>query len=409
MNPFDILIIGAGPAGTTAALKLGTSGLKVGLIDKAVFPRDKICGDALSGKVVSALKYTDLEAMEALHQFPEKNPSWGIRFYSPKGDKLDVPFKKFNSLPDGKAPGYIATRKEFDHFLLEQVKQKTPTEIFEGCEIKKIERTKEGFVLEAGEQSFQSRLLIGADGAHSIVKRHLTPQKHPKKYHAAGLRRYYKGVTGFAEENFVELHFLDPLLPGYFWLFPLPGGLANTGLGLRSDIVSKKRLNIKKMYEEVIQHHPAIAKRFKEAEPVEPIRGFGLPLGSTWRQIRGDGFMLTGDAAGFIDPFSGEGIGNAMLSGKGAAEQAMRSFQTGDLSMEGLKGYETYMKKKIGRELQISYQMQKLVRYPRLMNFAVRKASTNPSLQSMMSMMFDDLDIRKELAKPSFYWNLLWG
>ncbi len=408
---FDILIVGAGPAGTTAALKFTDSNLRVGLIDKAVFPRDKICGDALSGKVISVLKYTDKEVEESLHDQSQKLPSWGIRFVAPGGEKLDVPFKKQAPAGPGRAPGYIAKRRDFDHFLLKEVKKRGEVEVIEGRAIEKIDfiSSEEGFKVEARDLDLRCRLIIGADGAHSVVRRYLSPSPQPKKNHAAGLRCYYQGVKGFAAEQYIELHFLDRLLPGYFWLFPLQDGWVNAGLGLRSDVVSKKKVNLKALFRQIIEEHPQISPRFKEARPMEEIKGFGLPLGSKWRKIYGDGFMLTGDAGGLIDPFSGEGIGNAMISGKIATETALEAFDRGDFGAQSLAPYETKLRKKIQQELRVSTQMQNLANHGWLFNFAVKKANSNPALQSMMSSMFDDIDIRSQLSKPSFYWRLLWG
>ena len=119
--------------------------------------------------------------------------------------------------------------------------------------------------------------------------------------------------------------------------------------------------------------------------------------------------MLVGDAASLIDPFSGEGIGNAMLSGKKAAEQALACFQKDDFSAEFIQNYDKIIYKKIWSELSLSHKMQKLLKFPWLFNFVANKANRNPSLNKMFTMMFDDLDMRKELSKPGFYWNLLLG
>ncbi|MCI4671550.1 MAG: geranylgeranyl reductase family protein [Bacteroidia bacterium] len=410
-NNYDIIIVGAGPAGCTSAIKLSESNLRVALIDKAVFPRDKICGDALSGKVISVLKYTDLPAEKALHKFPEKLPSWGIRFVAPNGQHLDVPFKKDSPSGPGTAPGYISKRIDFDNFLLDEVKKRNGVDIFEGQKIDSISRDQANgtFLIQSNKESWNSQMIIGADGAHSVVKRFLSPQKYPSKNQAAGLRQYFRGVDGFANEQYIELHFLKDLLPGYFWLFPLPNGWVNAGLGLRSDMVSKRKVNLKVLFNEIMETHPEISKRFKHAEPMESIKGFGLPLGSTWRETFGDGFLLTGDAAGLIDPFSGEGIGNAMISGKIAAEQCLEAFEKRAFDKGSLAPYESKLRKKIQKELAVSTQMQQLANYSWLFNFAVNKANNNPALQSMMSMMFDDIDIRNELNKPSFYWKLLFG
>ncbi|MEL6629453.1 MAG: NAD(P)/FAD-dependent oxidoreductase [Bacteroidota bacterium] len=405
----DVTIIGAGPAGATCALRLADSGLDVTLLDKDDFPRDKICGDALSGKVVSVLKYTRPELVDRLYELPSKTPSWGIRFVAPCGEHLDVPFKNPHTNPQAQAPGFISKRWDFDDFLVKEAAKHPHIHLHTGRGVQKVERRSDGFSVENGVQTFESRMIVGADGAHSIVKRSLSPIHPPKKHHAAGLRAYYKGVTGFREGNFIELHFIHDLLPGYFWIFPLPNGWANVGLGLRSDIVSKRKVNIKKLFHQIIETHPGFQSRFQQAEMQGPLRGFGLPLGSTWREIVGDGWILTGDAAGLIDPFSGEGIGNAMLSGKIAAEQMMAAFEAQDFSQVFLQPYVQKLRKKIGKELQVSYQMQRLAVYPKLFDFVVKKANRNPSLQTMMTMMFDNIDLRKELAKPRFYWNLLFG
>src|SRR5690606_1292501 len=133
--------------------------------------------------------------------------------------------------------------------------------------------------------------------------------------------------------------------------------------------------------------------------------GWGLPMTGEKIPVSGDGFMLTGDAASLIDPFTGEGIGNALYSGMLAAEAAIKAIHQNRYDNVFLQTeYGDVLFKKIGSELQLSYKMQKLVRYPWLFNLVVNKAQKSPALQSTITSMFADLDMRALLKKPSFYW-----
>lgn len=404
---YDIAIVGAGPGGATCALALAQSGLKVAIADKAVFPRDKICGDALSGKVLSVLRHLSPSTLEKLHHFPPKIGSWGIRFVAPNEKILDIPFKAVKATSSEYAPGYITKRIDFDDFLFQQIPPETA--IFQNHPISAISRENGNFLLKSGKDNLRATLIIGADGAQSIVTKTLGNIPVEKKHYSAGIRSYYRGVTGFHPENFIELHFINDLLPGYFWIFPLPDGQANVGLGMLSSDVKKYRVNLKEKLHHLITQHPIISQRFAHAVPVGEVKGFGLPLGSKKRRISGEGFMLTGDAASLIDPFSGEGIGNAMLSGKIAASHAIQCFEAGDFSAQFMEAYDAAVYAKIWSELKLSHNMQKLVNFPWLFNFIAKKANSNSAVQTMLTMMFDDLNIRKELSKPSFYWKLIAG
>ncbi|MFD1186068.1 NAD(P)/FAD-dependent oxidoreductase [Pontibacter rugosus] len=412
MYKTDICILGAGPGGATAALHLANKGIPSLLIDKAAFPRDKICGDALSGKVVNELRRIAPELPELLGTQQEALPSWGIHFISPGGHKLSVPFlQNYNAAKDVPA-GYISKRIYFDNFLVEQVRQRPEIELWENVEMTKYEREEDGsFILrnKQGEALVQAKLLLVANGAQSGFTRHIANLQQEPEHYCAGLRAYYKGVTGMDADNFIELHFFKDFLPGYLWVFPLPNGEANVGVGMLSSAVSKKKVNLKKEMLHMIATHPSLKQRFANAELVDDIRGFGLPLGSKKRSISGDNYMLLGDAGALIDPFTGEGISNAMISGRWAAEQAANCLQEQKFTAAFMQGYDKAVYNRLWKELRLSRHLQKLLNYPWLFDKVASKASKNEALAETISCMLNDVDLRERLKQPSFYMKLLFN
>lgn len=406
----NVLIIGGGPGGAATALFLAKHGIKSVMVDKAMFPRDKICGDALSGKVVEVLKKLDpafVNQLEALHN--TFIGSFGVTFVAPSGEPLRVPFRNQNTANTA-APGFISKRLDFDQWLLNQVKKTGFTHVYEGMEIRQFERVVNGYraIAKTGKV-FEAKLIIAADGANSTFAKTEAGLKTEPTHNCFGLRAYYKNVAGLDTQNFIELHFLKDFLPGYFWIFPLPNGYANIGVGMRADAVSHKKINLKKEFTRIITSHPAIAPRFAAAEPVGDVKLHGLPLGSKKRQLSGNNYMLTGDAAMLIDPFTGEGIGNAMMSGMFAATQAKLCLEAGDFSAKALKQYDETVHKRLWSELLLSYRMQQLANFPSLFNFVVKKANSNALLKETISAMFEDLDLRARLKDPRFYAKLLFN
>jgi geranylgeranyl reductase family protein len=407
---FDIIIVGAGPGGCTTAMALADSDLKIGIIEAATFPRDKICGDALSGKVIDIMKKIPIEGLVAeFEKFAEKIDSWGVQFVAPNLKALDVPFTSDKSKYKI-APGYIAKRKDFDNFMFEQTKKLPNVTIFEGTKVKdvKISRQEATVTTENGK-TFIADIVIGADGAQSVVTKKLTDIRVEKDHYCAGLRAYYENVSGMHKENFIELIFVKDFLPGYFWIFPLPNNQANVGVGMLSSAVSKNKVNLKERMIDIIDNHPIISKRFKNAKIVDEIKGYGLPLGSKKRRISGNRFILIGDAAYLIDPFTGEGIGNALISGLKAAEFLKSAFETNDFSKKNTKQYDDATYKRLWQELSLSRKMQKLLRFPWLFDLVVNKANKNEALQKMIMSMFEDMDLREDLKKPSFYFKLIFN
>jgi geranylgeranyl reductase family protein len=404
----DVLIVGAGPAGAATALFLAKKNISSVLVDKAFFPRDKICGDALSGKVVEVLNKLDKNFAHELNCNEKFIGSWGVTFVAPNNESLRVPFSTKKEA--GIAPGFISKRIDFDNWLVQKIKLNPLVQLLEQTEIRNYRMEKDFVVAETTDgKIFHSKLVVACDGAHSVFSKNVAGLVTEPQHNCFGLRAYYKNVKGLDKENFIELHFLNEILPGYFWIFPLPNGEANVGIGMRADKLAEKKINLKKAFEKIVAENKTIHERFSEATLAGDIKLYGLPLGSRKRKISGERFLLCGDAAQLIDPFTGEGIGNAMQSGMYAAMQVERCLTLNNFSEKFMQQYDTELYKRLGDELQLSYRMQQLVSYPSLFNFVVKKANSNKILRETISCMFEDLDMRARLKNPFFYLRLLFS
>jgi menaquinone-9 beta-reductase len=404
---YDIIIVGAGPAGTTAAHYAAKNGLKVLMLDKDVFPRDKICGDALSGKSIGILR--DMNLLEEVQDLPGAFIQ-SIVFSSPNHDqfRIDLRNTSLKNIPKG----FVIRRKIFDNFLFEKIKT-TDVEIRENFSVTDVLQSdgivtgvrgkdrKTGEILE-----FNSKLLFGADGYNSIVSRKMNLYEHDPDHWVVALRRYYKNVGGLTDQ--IELHYVDEVIPGYFWIFPIEEGYANVGIGMLHSIIKRKDIDLKKALENVI-NSPSFRDRFVDAEPQEKPIGWNLPVGSKRRKSYGNGFLLLGDAAGLIDPFTGEGIGNAMYSGKFAIETAVEALKQNDFSADFLAQYEDNLWGMIGNELNISSKLQKMGQNKFLLNFVIGKAAKNPEVSDIIAGMLANEVPRKRLANPLFYAKLLFS
>lgn len=338
---YDVIIIGAGPAGCACALSLKDTGLRVALFDKQDFPRDKVCGDAIPGRTFKVLGEIVPGYKDAFKQFPKK--------YLIRKTQLNYNGKMLQHSWVREA--YTCARIDFDHFMFSLVKETQSADIFTGLTIKEIALKHDGVSVGDGINGhcYTAKVIIGADGAYSVVAKELTNRKMDRRHYVASVRAYYKNVL-YTEDDKTEIFLHKKFFPGYFWVFPLPGNLVNAGFGMLSSEVASKKLNVKDAFYEFIRS-PALSKRFERAQQAGNLEGHGLPLGSRRVPISGERFLLAGDAASLIDPISGDGIGNAVLSGKLAADQIVRSFGKNDFSAPEMAQYETTLFKVLGKEL----------------------------------------------------------
>ena len=403
---YDLIIVGAGPAGTTAALYAERNNLNCIVVDKAIFPRDKICGDALSGKSVRI--FDELNLTKEIEKL-EGSEINRITFGGPNHKHFDVHLKG-NKKNNYITKGFVIPRKVFDYFLFKKAKE--VTEILEGFKVKDLIYKNgkpagiKGVNRKGDEQIIEAPIILGCDGAHSIISRKLDAYKKDMEHTAVAIRCYYEGVEGLS--NQIELHYISEVKPGYFWLFPAGGNKANIGIGLSKNDAKKEDRTLTNIMEDVTQSQ-YFKDRFSNAKPLEKPKGWNLPMGSIHRKNYGDGYMLLGDAAGLVDPFTGEGIGNAMVAAKYAISTAKKAKDKGDYSKNVLGEYDQLLWGEIGKELRTSTKLQSLSRSSFLLNFVINRASRNQEVQDIISGMLSKEIPKDELSSPLFYFKILFS
>jgi len=406
----DVLVAGAGPGGATTSIFLSKEKIDHLIIDKAVFPRDKICGDAMSGKTVGMLKRITPKWQQYFLDNDKAVVSTGIQFVAPNNASLSIPF--LQNADEQNPPGFVSRRIDFDDTLAGLIDTQFAT-LLTGTSLEDIEETPVGLLVTVNQQGVRkiifTKMIVGAEGRSSMVAKKLAQHFMEPAHYSAGIRAYYKNVSGLHDQNYIELHFLKELQPGYLWIFPLPNGTANVGVGMLSKSISAKKANLKQLMLDAIKTHPNLKNRFENAVIEGSIKGWGLPLGSKKRNLSGNRFLLTGDAGSLIDPFTGEGIGNAMVSGLVASRVIKKAVEANDFSATFLADYDQELYKKLWTELQLSHYLQILSSKPRLFNFVIGKASRSKELRETISCMFENVDIRKKFTNPLFYLKILFN
>lgn len=349
--------MGAGPAGAACALALRHSGLRVALLDKGQFPRDKICGDAIPSPTLKHLARLSPAYATELHELltPHRADTTHSRLLAPNGRELRIKWHN---------PAFNSPRQHFDAALLTLVRRHTATEIIEGYTIRSLQPDAHGVTLVPAASTqlpMRAALVIGCDGANSVVARHVAPQARlDRAHHCAAVRAYYCGVAE-APEHTSDFYFLREYRAGYCWVFPVGGGIYNVGFGVLSEEVAARRLDLKHELRELLATHAHLAPRFAGAEALTPITGFGLPLGGSGRAVHASRLLLCGDAAALIDPLQGHGIDKAVHSGILAAQQVQRCFEAQRFEADFLARYAQEVERLIGRELTQRYHLMRFL------------------------------------------------
>ena len=425
---FDAIVVGGGPGGSAAAGYLAMKGQRVLLIEKGVWPRDKVCGDAVGGKSLSHVAALGVKPrLEATPHFRVT----GIVFSSPKGNSVRVPLPEEDV--ERLEAGYALPRAQFDHLMFERATElvlEAGGAVVQGADVRTVlfddgkggedpgagtgeARSVRAVEVRVGGRkgeiyTWHSSEVVGAAGYRCPVAAALVEETHgetlvDRMHYCAGYREYWQNVEGCGPDvGDIEIHFVDSIIPGYFWLFPVSEGVVNVGIGMVVGLMDKQKKKLRALQADVIANHPLFKERFANATMIRGSnKGWQLPFGSPRkkesrqpRRSAGCGIRLVGDAASLVDPFSGEGVGNALVTGEMAARHIV----------EGLtpEAYMEEMWAMLGPELTNSYRMQKLSRRAWLLNWFVAKASRKPALQEMMTEMIASKEAQENLHSPLF-------
>jgi menaquinone-9 beta-reductase len=369
----DVVVVGAGPGGSAAAHWLARAGAKVVLLERARFPRDKSCGDGVTGHSVEIMNDMGV----TFDSFDGKGArTWGGRIGGPSGGVFEAEAPRGE---DGRRiECWCVPRMLLDHVLARAAVRAGAT-LREETSFTGLVR-RDGAVCGAeysdrsGGGTLTCKLVIGADGAHSNVARALGLSENPPAHLGYALRGYYEGIEGLSDK--LEIYYYDRrTLPGYGWIFPIGDGLANVGIGIYMGELRRSRKKLRDLLDEFIARTPQVAARCRSARPVGRALGWPLPVSSANRPTVFDGALLVGDAAALVDPLSGEGIWTAMVSGRSAARAGLSALAASDVSRAALRTHELEWRVEAGGYLSSGRLLKNLAKSGLLLDLVVRRAA----------------------------------
>lgn len=322
---YDVIVVGAGPAGSSTAFHLAKRDVRVLLLDKAAFPRDKICGDGIAPRAVRTLYKMGLQ--ERLDG--RFNKFHGFRF---AGAGRAVVENKIPPTPRFPDHGYIIRRIDLDGILANHAREAGAL-MWEGCEVR-------GPLVEGGrvtgvravrdgrELELTAPVVVGADGPHSPLGRAMGLLVDDPLYMGVSIRQYFEGVEDIGD--YLEVYPEKLISPGSGWVFPVTReGVANVGVGAMLYHIKRDGINLRRFFEALLNDAPHVAPKMRNARPISPIRGELLRVGLGASRIECPGMILVGDAASMTNPVSGEGVTYALETGEMAAEHILDSRMNG--------------------------------------------------------------------------------
>ena len=354
----DVCIIGAGPSGTATSIMLSKKNIPHYIIDKATFPRDKTCGDGLILYAYKSLKILGDDIFKAFVKHPKILHSKSIRLHV--NDDLNINFKE---KPERNMVISYAKRLDFDEFLVNHLNKDFAKQEF-GNGVKAIEEKPDGILVTLKDgKKILAKVIVGADGANSIVSRKLVPEKPEAKYKSTFVSAYFNDVENLPIDREAEIRIVYKKVPLFFYIFPLADGTANVSLGARTDKLNTHNINLIEEAEAIIASHPKVKQKFLKASINGKWRGWTIPFHFGKQKVYGNRFLLVGDAAGLANAFYKEGVGTGMMSGILASKTIEKALEKNDFSTSMLKIHQEELDNEFGKLLKFSYLMLKFTKF----------------------------------------------
>jgi geranylgeranyl reductase family protein len=409
----DVIVVGAGPAGASAAYFLAEAGIDVLLVDREVFPRQKVCGDGLASRALVILERMGLG--DWLSGFPEPEV---MLFSSPNGEAVRIrPERR-----EGFSYGRVIPRLKLDEAVVERAVG-AGARLLDGAKVTNLEQWKGGLHLEGerngstsspqvGSKSspqdgqivhLDARLAIVADGGQASLTRRLGLIRRPPDLVA--VRAYFEGDVG--PETRPEIHVERTIMPGYNWIFPMGGGRANVGTGTLVSTVKEGSLSLAKVMRQFVANSPYARERLRLAEMVSPVQGHPLRTDLRGTRPYGQRVLVAGEAAGLVNPLSGEGIAYALESGEMAATHARRALESGDFSEAAFSAYSRALDRRYGADHQAARFLRIFFKYPWLLNRLVKRMQQDPDFALTFGLVVIGVESPRTVLSPRFLSRLL--
>jgi geranylgeranyl reductase family protein len=391
-----VIIVGAGPAGSSAAFHLASAGLDVLVLEKTRFPREKVCGDGLTPRAVKALTAMGVPIAESDGWLRNK----GLRIIG-GGGRIELPWPDLSSYPGF---GLVRSRLDFDEILARHA-QKAGARLLEGVGVTGPvldDRTgrivgvtaRETINGDTTEHRFGGRLVVAADGNSSRLSVAMGLRKRDDRPLGVAVRAYYSTPRHDDDylEAWLDLWDGDKLLPGYGWIFGMGDGTSNVGLGLLNTSEAFGNIDYRVLLRRWLAGMPA-EWGLCEENRTQPVRGAALPMGFNRTPHYTRGLLLAGDSGGMVNPFNGEGIAYALEAGEIAARiivQALaRPTVVGAESV--LHAYPRELKAAWGGYYTLGRTFVRAIGHPSFMRFATRHGVKRPAVMRFTMKLLGNL------------------
>ena len=390
----DVIVVGAGPAGSSTAAFLAKAGLDVCLLEKSGFPREKVCGDGLTPRAVRMMIRLGIDTSEEAGWKRNK----GLRIFAGGAEPLDMPWPNVGDYPDY---GLVCSRTVFDD-MLAGIAVASGARLYTETRVEGPLLDASGHVIgvkDSQGRHFYAPIVVAADGNSARLALQAGRDRMDSRPMGVAVRSYYRSPKSDLEwlESYLELWDGQPgksnLLPGYGWVFGCADGTANVGLGMLNTSSAFGKTDYKALMKRWLDATPA-EWGFREENRLEPIRGAALPMAFNRQPFYADGLLLVGDAAGMISPFNGEGISYAMESGQIAAEciadAKARGFNTPSAEV-ALEHYVDQIKAEWGGYYRLGTIFVKLIGNPHIMQMCTKYGLPHARLMRFVHKLLANL------------------